>query len=188
MNISTDSHQSIREEILQPVDEMAQTIAAGLCAWHTNLFRKEPWRSSMLSVAVQTLNDVSILHCRGQILFGDATLYQTALSQKKPGTLVLDLAQVSGIDAGGLGVLLDLRAWAHSNGIQFKLMNVVRPVQQVLDLTRLNLVFDICSVHEMFHLLARANGIDAPPGRRTDSSNTPDRKLPGSDGLQQSGN
>jgi hypothetical protein len=88
----------------------------------------------------------------------------------------------------GLGVLLELRAWAHSNEIQLKLMNVMRAVQQVLESTRLNVVFDTCSVQEMFHLLCRANGVNSLLNRRTDQGNTLNRKLSGSDGVQRPGN
>jgi len=70
-------------------------------------------------------------------------------------TLILDLAQVDRIDAGGLGVLLGLRAWARSNGIQLKLMNVTNRGQQVLELTNLDRVFEICSVEDTFQLLRR---------------------------------
>ena len=67
--------------------------------------------------------------------------------------LVLDLAQVDRIDAGGLGVLLGLREWARSNAIRLRLMNVMNQVEQVLELTKLDRVFEFCSVRDIFHLL-----------------------------------
>ncbi|HEY6252343.1 MAG TPA: STAS domain-containing protein [Candidatus Angelobacter sp.] len=138
----------------------------------------------MLNVTVQKLSDVSILHCRGRILFGDTNLHNAALSQKDSGALVLDLAQVDGIDAGGLGVLLDLRTWALAHGNELKLLNVMPAVQQVLESTHLNLIFEVCSVREMFHLLCRAHGVDAALGRPTDRSNTRERELNSGDELQ----
>ncbi len=74
-------------------------------------------------------------------------------SQTARRTLILNLAQVDRIDAGGLGELLRLRAWARTNGIQLKLMNFTGRVQQVLDLTNLDRVFEICSVENTFQLL-----------------------------------
>jgi anti-anti-sigma factor len=56
--------------------------------------------------------------------------------------IILDFAQVELIDAKGLGVLLELRELMHSRGTEFRLMNVTGLVQQVLEITRLNSVFD----------------------------------------------
>lgn len=187
MNTTCELTHNIHK-ILQSAEETRRSIPSRLRAHITDFFRKESGRSSMLNVTVQKLGDVSILHCRGRILFGNTSLHDAALWQKNSGALVLDLAQVDGIDAGGLGVLLDLRAWAQSNGVQLKLLNVMPAVQRVLESTRLNLIFEVCSVHEMFHLLGRAHGVDAPLGRRTDQSNAPGRELHGGDELQQTRN
>lgn len=109
----------------------------------------------MLKVTVQNLGDTTVLRCQGRIVLGDAytTLRKAGLSQKHSRMLVLDLAEVDRIDAGALGVLLSLREWARSNGIRFRLMNVMHQVEQVLEVTRLDRVFEFCSVHDMFHLL-----------------------------------
>lgn len=125
----------------------------------------------MLNVTVQNLGDASVLHCQGRLLFGNNNLYATALSQQTAGMLVLDLAQVDGIDAGGLGVLMELRAWAQASGVQFRLLNVMQSVQRVLERTRLNLVFEVCSLPEIFHLMGHANGFEAPlRGLRAESN------------------
>jgi hypothetical protein len=79
--------------------------------------------------------------------------------------LVLDLARVDQIDAGGQGVLLDLREWTRSNTIRLKLMNVTNRVLQIVELTGLVCVFEFCSVEEMFHLLYCAP-LENTAGRR----------------------
>jgi anti-anti-sigma factor len=92
---------------------------------------------------------------------GDAytILRNSVLSQTRTRMLVLDLAQVDRIDAGGLGVLLGLREWAYSHAIRFRLMNVMNQVEHVLESTRLDRVFEFCSVQDMFHLLHSAAGM-----------------------------
>src|SRR5207247_11328146 len=62
----------------------------------------------MPTVTVQNLGDVAILRCQGRIVVGveNTILWNAVLSQTNISTLILDLAQVDGIDAGGLGVLL----------------------------------------------------------------------------------
>jgi len=109
----------------------------------------------MLNATVQKLGDTTVVRCRGRIVIGDAcaNLWNAVLRQTPTRMLVLDLAQVERIDAGGLGVLLGLREWACSNAIALRLMNVTNQVEQVLELTKLDHVFEFCSVRDMFHLL-----------------------------------
>jgi anti-sigma B factor antagonist len=109
----------------------------------------------MLNTTAQKLGDSTVLRCQGRIVIGDAySILRTAvLRQTRSRTLVIDLAQVDRIDAGGLGVLLGLREWAYSHAIGFQLMNVMNQVQLVLELTKLDRVFEFCSVEDMFALL-----------------------------------
>jgi len=104
-------------------------------------------RWQMLHVNVQALGAVVIFQCQGRIAMGDekTIVRNAAHSHADASTLVLDLTQVTGIDAGGLGVLLGLRQWTRSNEIQLKLMNVPNTVQQVLEATKLDRVFEIYS-------------------------------------------
>ncbi|MBI1941767.1 MAG: STAS domain-containing protein [Acidobacteria bacterium] len=106
----------------------------------------------MLTVTVQKFGDVAILRCQGRIVVGvgNTILRDAVLSRTDCSTLVLDLEQVDRIDAGGLGVSLDLRARTRAKGIQLQLMNVSNRVQRVLELTHLDRVFEICAVESMF--------------------------------------
>jgi anti-sigma B factor antagonist len=101
----------------------------------------------MLNVAIERVGDVSVLRLRGRILSGAPTksLREVVFAQGSASAVILDLAKVVLIDAGGLGALLELRVWAQSKGIEFKLMNVTRRVQEVLAITRLDSVFEISS-------------------------------------------
>jgi anti-anti-sigma factor len=112
----------------------------------------------MFKITVQRLGDASVLRCKGQIVVGDACsiLRNAILSQRHTRKLVLDLASVDRIDAGGLGVLLDMREWARSGASVFKLMNVTKKVEEILELTHLQNVFEFCSVRDFFCLLHRA--------------------------------
>lgn len=101
----------------------------------------------MLKVQAEKLGTVTILHFQGRIVNGIATttLREAVFSQARASTVVLNLAQVDLIDAGGLGALLDLREWTQSKQIEFRLMNVTRLVQHVLEITSLDSVFEITS-------------------------------------------
>src|ERR1700729_308841 len=94
--------------------------------WHFE--GKNLWESRkemrMLKITIQKLGDTSVLRCHGRIVAGDAgsILRSAVLSQRQTTMLVIDLARVDRIDAGGLGVLLGLRESACSRAITFKLM------------------------------------------------------------------
>ena len=49
------------------------------------------------------------------------------------------------MDAHGLGVLLQLREQTLARGIHFELRNVNKPLYRLLEITRLNTVFEINS-------------------------------------------
>ena len=124
----------------------------------------------MLTVTVQNLGDTTVLMCQGRIVLGDAcsVLRNSVLGQRHSKVLVLDLARVDRIDAGGLGMLVGLRQWARSGAIVFKLMNVGKEVEQVLELTGLQRVFAFCSVRDLFCLLHRAASVPSwAAGSRT---------------------
>jgi anti-anti-sigma factor len=122
----------------------------------------------MLNANAQKLGDSTVLRCQGRIVIGSAyQILRNAVHRQTPGrTLILDLAQVDSIDAGGLGVLLSLREWAYSHAIRFQLMNVMNMVEHVLELTKLDRVFEFCSVEDMLQLLH----FDAAP-RSVDQAN-----------------
>ena len=115
----------------------------------------------MLRVHAQKLGQIVVLGLRGGMVAGDTTALRNKVeSLSNVSMVVLDFARVNRIDAGGLGALLELREQTIAKGIEFKLMNVTRLVKQVLEITRLDSVFEISSELE----LARAAGTAAAAG------------------------
>lgn len=111
----------------------------------------------MLNIRIQNLGDVTIFHCAGSLTFGNENRVLSALSNWPVVRLaVLDLAEVTAIDAAVLGTLLSLRSWAKTKGKTLKLMNVTRRVEKLLELSNLRSVFEFCSVPEMLRLLCPA--------------------------------
>jgi anti-anti-sigma factor len=99
----------------------------------------------MLKVNAEKLGSVVVLHFEGRIVNGDAIriLRDAVCGQATACGVVLDLAKVDLVDAGGLGVLIELRQWTQTRGIEFRLTNVNKLVQQVLAITRLDTVLKI---------------------------------------------
>ena len=100
----------------------------------------------MLKVHARKLEAVEVLSLEGQIVSGDTETLRGAV-QLADGIsdVVLDLSNVSTVDAHGLGVLLQLREQTLANGVHFELMNVNEPVSRVFKITRLDTVFEINS-------------------------------------------
>jgi len=110
----------------------------------------------MLKVHSRNLGNVAFLCMQGQIVNGETDVLRNAVrSQSDVSTVVLDLARVSTVDARGLGVMLELREQVQAKGIGFKLMNVSKLVGSVLEVTRLDSVFEITSGVEFFPAVSR---------------------------------
>ena len=99
----------------------------------------------MLNVHVENLRGIAMLHVHGHIVIGPEieVLRRSVLSQIGMSTVVLDLAQVSRIDARGLGLLLELREQLQLNGVEFLLVNVTSGVEQIFKISCLDSVFAI---------------------------------------------
>jgi anti-anti-sigma factor len=114
----------------------------------------------MLKVHARNLGDVAFLCTQGQIVSGETETLRNAVrsqseAQSDVSMVVLDLALVTTVDAGGLGVMLELRMLVQAKGIGFKLMNVSRELARVLEVTRLDSVFEVTSGVEFFPTVSR---------------------------------
>ena len=111
----------------------------------------------MLNVHVKNLGTVVVLCLQGQIVTGETEILRDAVqSVSEVSAVILDLARVTTIDAGGLGVMLQLREQADSKGIRFQLMNVTKQIGRVLEITRLDSVFQITSGVEFLPAVSRS--------------------------------
>lgn len=114
----------------------------------------------MLKVHAKNLGTVAVLCLEGRIVNGETeTLSEAVQSQavvSGVSAVILDLARVTMVDAGGLGVMLELRAQAEAKGIRFELMNITKWVSRVLEVSRLDSVFQITSGVEFFPTVSRS--------------------------------
>jgi anti-anti-sigma factor len=98
----------------------------------------------MLKIHTHYLGRNVVLNLQGRIVIGETSeLHNAFSSHSQASAIVLDLAGVSTIDAHGLGMLLQLRARAELQGIEFRLHNVTKIVNRVLEITRLDSVFEV---------------------------------------------
>ena len=116
----------------------------------------------MLKVHAKKLNAAQVLCLEGQIVNGETDILRAAV-QPLPATgkIILDLSDVTIVDAHGLGVLLQLREQTLANGVGFELMNVSKWVARVLEVVRLDTVFRITSSVEFFPSVSRSRSMSA---------------------------
>jgi anti-anti-sigma factor len=112
----------------------------------------------MLKIHVRNLGSVAVLGLQGRMVRGEVEALRKAVeAQSKAVVVIMDLARVTAIDAGALGLMLQMRQQAEARGMRLELMNVNRWVRQVLAVTRLDSVFRIASSVEFLPLAPRRN-------------------------------
>lgn len=94
----------------------------------------------MLHVTIEKSGEAVILHCVGRVVRGHETAILCSAGRHHKQNVVLDLSEVDAIDAAGVGALLALQA----AGIYVQLLNPSKPVREILQVTRLDTVFEIC--------------------------------------------
>ena len=111
----------------------------------------------MLEVKAKKLETVAILCLQGPVVTGETEILRNAVrSMSEVSAIILDLAGVTTVDAGGLGVLLELRGLSESRGVRFELMNINKRVGKVLEVVRLDTVFRTTSSIELFPSVSRS--------------------------------
>jgi anti-sigma B factor antagonist len=99
-----------------------------------------------LKLATRMIEGITVLDCHGRIVFGDESLLlRESVKEllKTSRNVVINLAEVSYIDSGGLGTLVGLYTSARGLGGQIKLANLTHRVGELLQVTKLVTVFEV---------------------------------------------
>ncbi len=100
-----------------------------------------------MQASVRTVEDVAIVDVTGRITLGDGSTALREIIRKilDGGTnrILLNLHAVGYIDSSGLGELVGTYSSARNQGGQVKLVNPSKRVQDLLQMTRLAMVFDV---------------------------------------------
>lgn len=100
----------------------------------------------MLKVHAKKSDSAEILCLEGQIVSGDTEVLRSAVELTSDASdIILDLSNVTRVDAHGLGVLLQLREQALARGTHFELINANENLSRIFEITKLNTVFQIHS-------------------------------------------
>ena len=109
---------------------------------------------------IEQLNDLAVVRCSGRLVRGSALDdFRSRLERLESARiLILDLCKVEQVDAGGIGVLLELRRWARQHSAQVKVVNPSPIVRRVLEATHLTSIFEISSLEEALGILRAPEG------------------------------
>ena len=96
-------------------------------------------------VNIHDLEDGVLLRCTGRIVAGEEVniLRSVALAHGDRKEIVLDLANVSTLDGGGIGMLAFLEARTRSTGQRLRIQNPSAHVRELLELTNLDSAIEI---------------------------------------------
>ena len=105
-----------------------------------------------LKIKVRTLNDgIVVVDCAGRLVFGEETaeLRDRVRALTTEGSrIILNLAEVTYIDSGGLGTLVALYTTARNTGASIKLARLTPRVGDLLQVTKLLTVFEVYNSEE----------------------------------------
>ena len=105
-----------------------------------------------LKIGVRELDDgLIVIDCAGRLIFGDET---AALRDRvkevitEGSRIVMNLADTTYIDSGGLGTLVALYTTARNAGGAIKLAQLTKRVGDLLQVTKLLTVFEVYDTEE----------------------------------------
>ena len=100
---------------------------------------------------IEELNDILIVTIEGKALdAASSKVFKTeigpVLTDRKK--VVFDLGELDFVDSSGLGALLSCLRQLNGQGGDLKLCNLTKPVRALIELVRMNRVFDIFNSRE----------------------------------------
>jgi anti-anti-sigma regulatory factor len=110
----------------------------------------------MLSLVVEKIGDVTVIHCAGRIVRSEAAfrLRSAVIGQTNARVVLLDLSRVGAVEGGGLGMLVFLHLWTRDHGIQLRVVSPVAGVRQSLERAHHGAGIQIAGIGEVLTVLA----------------------------------
>ena len=107
-----------------------------------------------MEIRQRVVGDVAVIDVVGRMVLGERTndtLFRSAVAEQLSagnGQLVVNLSQVTQVDTSGLTALVTAHLTAAKRGGALKLANPIKRIRELLDITRLNTLFDVYDTEE----------------------------------------
>lgn len=124
---------------------MSESLACNLWQRVPPIWAQDKEPMQKLSLEIRVSDDVTVVYCRGRIVYDEAATLSEKLAELLPHSrqVVLELSAVKMMDGAGLGELVLLLMWAQANQGTIMLAAPNPRVHELLKLTRLASVFEI---------------------------------------------
>jgi anti-sigma B factor antagonist len=104
-----------------------------------------------LTLQIHTEADVTTIRCRGRLVAGVADTLRDEVKSLLPSQrrIVLDLTDLAQLDSMGLGTIVSLYVSARAAHCELELINLSPRVRELLGITNLLSVFEVCGEHRI---------------------------------------
>ena len=111
---------------------------------HAGQSRDNEQELRMLRIEIQSWNTTATLYCSGNLVLGVETETLRAMAQaREEHNIRIDLSGVEKIDAAGLGLLVELQAWALEEHRQLAFVELSEAVWNLVIITKLYSALEI---------------------------------------------
>ncbi len=102
----------------------------------------------MMHLKIEHIDDITLIQFEVSEL--DADISESVAKEieahiKPSSKIILDMAKLEFIDSSGLGTILGIKRKIHSLNGHFIICEMTQPVRQIMELVRLNKVFEIAT-------------------------------------------
>jgi anti-anti-sigma factor len=98
----------------------------------------------MLKIDIHSAPPMVTLYCSGRVVLGvEAETLRCMTHSRTERHVSLDFRGVYGLDAAGLGLLVELHRWAQQHSARLSIANPSGPAHKLIALTRLDRVLHI---------------------------------------------
>lgn len=96
-------------------------------------------------------DDVLVVECAGRLTLENAALLKAEVKGMIPShkRIILDLGELVFMDSSGLGTLVGLYVSARNSGSRIELVNLSKPIRELLGISQLLSVFGGCGRYGM---------------------------------------
>jgi anti-sigma B factor antagonist len=107
--------------------------------------------ASGLTLTVERTSEGAVVRCSGRLVAGISDLLYRQVSQLTPGSkrVVLDFTDLAHMDSMGLGALVRVYVASKSAGCALQVVNIGKPIRQLLGVTHLLDVFETIATHNI---------------------------------------
>ena len=104
-----------------------------------------------LSFEVETVEDATVIHCRGMLTAGYTELLHAEVKPRmeRGKRLILDLTDLTYMDSMGLGSIASLYVSARSAGCRLELINLSKRIRELFSITNMLSLFEVCGEHSI---------------------------------------